>query len=261
MRTETIAIYKFNELSDDAKRVAYENWLKNRSSYIEECSELRPFLDMLKSHNVELCGWEYNDSYHDFSLLDATVNSDFCYIFMSEITGLRATKMALNLYYALTETYQAWQVGETCKYINSPLPRRISLDYVNHTGAGAEFAKNYKTSSKHLKDKNGRCIGKEIITTSTYSGSQSRYITLNNMRQMPKIERSFDGTWLGNTFSTALWDSIKSDNTLSYYEHISNAMEAIFSSLEKDEAYHRSYEYFVENHVCDDEYEEDGTVY
>ena len=69
MRTETIKIYKYHELSDDAKRRAWENGPDFSGDYSDE---YRATLEAFERvFDVSVYRWEVNDYSHDYSYIAA----------------------------------------------------------------------------------------------------------------------------------------------------------------------------------------------
>lgn len=257
MRNVSIKVFNFNELSETAKQHAYDKWSEAQEQYGYECHELEPFLALLEQAGVTVKNWHYSAHQNGFELENETINSDYNYISVNEVTGIRASKMALDLYYGLTTTKPAWEVGENQK------PRKTDLRWVKYTHCAKIYAVNYDRKHEYIRDKNGKTNAIKYINTSKKSGGISIYYELYNSNSMRTKDTCFDGTWLGAEFSHALWDSVRQNTTesFSFYDHVSVAVGAIFVALEKECEYQQSMACFVENYANENEYLENGDIF
>lgn len=257
MRNVTVKVFQFNELSQEAQERAYNDWRENQNNFGYECSELRPFLDLIEQAGVTVKNWYYGLYEHGFDIENETINTDYDYVSMNEITGMRAAKMALDLYYRLTTTKPAWEVGENQK------PRKTDLRWVKYTDCAKIYAVNYDRKQEYIRDKNGNIHAIKYINTSKRLGGTSIYYELYNSNSMKTKDTCFDGTWLGCEFTDALWNSVKENtsDSFTFYDHVSVAVGAIFKALEKECEYQQSMACFVENYANENEYLENGDIF
>ena len=257
MRNVSIKVFNFNELSETAKQHAYDKWSENQDQYDCDRHELNALLGLLEQAGVTVKNWYYSSHQNGFELENETISSDYDYISMNEITGIRASKMALDLYYGLTTTKRAWEVRENQK------PCKTDLRWVKYTDCAKQYAINYDKKLEYIRDKKGNIHAIKYINTSKHSGGTSIYYELYNSNSMKTKDTCFDGTWLGAEFSHALWNSVRQNTTdfFSFYDHVSVAVGAIFVALEKECEYQQSMACFVENYANENEYLENGSVF
>lgn len=103
-----VNVYEYDQLSDSAKQTAYENW-SGRDHY-GWYDENRKVLDFIKETvGVEVYDWSYSTYDHHYRLEEASSTTYYNYNRdydnhqdYGEITGLRAAKLAMDMYYRLT---------------------------------------------------------------------------------------------------------------------------------------------------------------
>lgn len=75
MRTETIGLYKFDELSDEAKEVAVNWWLKcEASDYVWDRNNRETLKQFEEIFPVKVTNWEYG--YHNYINFKSLVEID-----------------------------------------------------------------------------------------------------------------------------------------------------------------------------------------
>ena len=106
----TVEVFEYSQLSETAKERAYSDWSQhdNYGWY----GENRKVIQALEDEGVKLRDWNYSTHDHYYKLREA--NSDTYYNRninryedmreYGEVSGLRATKLAMTLYYRLTST-------------------------------------------------------------------------------------------------------------------------------------------------------------
>lgn len=257
MRTVTVKVFQFNELSQEAQERAYNDWRENQNNFGYECNELRPFLDLIKQAGVTVKNWYYGLYEHGFDIENETISTDYDYVSMNEITGMRAAKMALGLYYGLITTKTAWQVNDGKK------PSKTDLRWVKHIEAASVYRNNYNHLVERITDNNDNFLAFKYSNTSKHTGNTLVYYELKNSDAMKIKDTCFDGTWLGCEFTHALWDSVKENTSdgFTFYDHVSVAVGAIFKALEKECDYRQSMDCFIENYAYDTEYLKNGEIF
>ena len=107
MRTININIYQYNELSEAAKKKAFEAWQDEQQKSGFECWGLQPLLEKLSTdYNLELKTWEYDGCGHTFNVKNNSFDNSTRYeydIQWSELSGKTALKKAMRLYDELTK--------------------------------------------------------------------------------------------------------------------------------------------------------------
>lgn len=110
MRTIITKVYGYDELSAEAKEAAFNEWQSNASQHYYAWGPENE--DILKAiyaaTGVSLSDWQYDDYNYHYSLndIEKITHPEGYYAFdgnMDELCGVRAAKVALALYYQLTE--------------------------------------------------------------------------------------------------------------------------------------------------------------
>ena len=110
MRDIVIKVFGFDELSQEAQTKAHEIWVENSSQHdYGWSSENEAVLDAIAAATgVKVSDWMYNTCDYRYSIdnIEQITHPDGYYANdgnMDELVGLRAAKVALALYYQLTE--------------------------------------------------------------------------------------------------------------------------------------------------------------
>lgn len=171
MRTITTTVFGYDELSEDAKESAYDNWHTNvmQHSYAWG-SENAAILDAIKeATGVEVNDWRYDTCNYRYSLCDIEpiTHPEGYHAFdsnMDELVGVRAAKVALAIYYQLTEQRIVYgfnahtnkKVKSTTQYMSHiGKMRRSSFMEVDRCFTGYCFSETFSSELWNSIAKNG----------------------------------------------------------------------------------------------------------
>lgn len=130
MRTVETKVFNYNELSENAKEVAFENWQEQRQSMGYSWSdEVTKIVDHIENRtpirinqlNYDTVTYNY---FLDVSDCDSIDHDKY------HLTGLRAAKIALAMYYDITEE-RLYFIKGTKSYTGQKEFRYLSKDYLS----------------------------------------------------------------------------------------------------------------------------------
>lgn len=231
MRILQVKAFSYHDLSEEAKRTAFEEWLYSAGSdYYWDCENREVLKRIKESIGEVLKDWSYDSVSHHYRLDEQDLqkithaeglwNSEAN---IEEYQGIRATKVAMRIYYDLTKKTKGYAIiGD---------------------------------------DDSSRLMGKRI---STYS----EYVSNYQKKRYSKLETSescFTGYCASDTFARALWKSITEygaeSEGFTVRDHLEAAFDALFDDFVADYAHYISQEYFDENVALEYEYNEDGSLF
>jgi len=226
MKNITLQVFSFDDLSENAKQKAYEEWRSatNDISY-DWTRENREILDFISEEaGINVRDWQYDTCNYHYSLddieLERITHPEGVHEYkanMDELTGIRAAKIALNLYYQLTEERVVYGFG--------------------------------------MGDKKNK-----VKTFLRYSHSLAK----NRLSAFKSVEQCFTGYCLSETFSQALWDSVANNghnDNYSFKDHLKAAFDKLFHAFSEDMAYSESYDYFTDSECYNYDYLADGSMF
>lgn len=253
MRNFTINILQFHELSKSAQLKAYNDWLQtNRDN---ECSELEALLAILARRRITLKNYRYGVDGYDFTLKNTIINYVPSLASISDITGVRAAKWVMQLYYRLTTTNKVWRLTGS-----NEKPYRIDEKLIHTT---SKDSGGYVIRYELLMTKNNLFLGYKYSVTSNKTGRTNVYVKLRNTDYVKYKDDCFDRTSLGSNFALSLLESLRlnTSDSFSCYHHIKYAFDCVFKQIHQNAIYYQSMEGFVENYADKNEYLENGSIF
>ena len=226
MKNITLQVYAFNDLSEEAKQNAYEEWRSGAANMSYGWSgENRDVLDFIaKETGINVRDWQYDTcSYHyslDAAELERLTHPEAiyeCNSDMDELYGIRAAKVALKIYYQLTEQRIVYGFEKGDK-------KKISITWLRY---GSRFTKKRLSAFK-------------------------------------AVEQCFTGYCASDTFSRTLWNSIAKNghnDNYSFKDHLEAAFDKLFHEFSEDMAYSESYDYFADSEAHNYDYLADGSIF
>lgn len=227
--TVGVSIYPYTLLSEGAKERAYQNW-SGRENYPWH-EENRKVITALEDEGVLLDDWHYSDHDHYYKLREANESTYYNrninrYDEMreySEVTGLRATKIAMTLYYRLTSTDRAYvqKQGKRLWYRGFKPAQWV---------AGKPTTETLKWRRSKLEESNPCFTG--YIASDVFAGALWDSIRARGVCKHNTLE-----------------------------DFITDALDELFKYFEEDLDGSTSQEYFAEHVAPDYYYYEDGREY
>lgn len=221
-----VDVYEYDQLSDRAKQRAYDDW-SERDHYGWH-DENRKVLDHIKeTAGVAVHDWEYSTYTHHYHLdaADSVTYYNYSRDYdnhqdYSDITGLRAVKLAMELYYLLTET--------TVAYVQKQGKRTWYRDFAPRDWKGS------LENSPLLKWRRSRLAGRDTCFTGY-------------------IASDVFSTALWDSIKKGA-----ASDSLSLKDYIEDAFDELFKHFEEDFEASTSQEYFAAEEAQEYYYLEDG---
>ena len=116
MRTESISIYKFNELSDDKKQLVFENWRNNRYEYDWQSEWIDSLNGFAESTGITINNYELSP--YCYSYVSWTFNHDWD-LDIEALSGLRLRTWLINNWVS------QWEKGKYLDHIEGKKFRPI----------------------------------------------------------------------------------------------------------------------------------------
>ena len=112
--TRTVNVFDYNDLTDKAKEAAYYAWV-DREPYGWHDENRKVLAHINETVGVAVHDWSYSTNDYHYHLADADGSTFYnynreCdyYQGYAEVTGLKATKLAMDMYYRLTSTSRVY---------------------------------------------------------------------------------------------------------------------------------------------------------
>ncbi|MBO6225834.1 MAG: hypothetical protein J6N72_10390 [Psychrobacter sp.] len=209
MRTIEMTVFDYNELSDEAKETAFENWLEQKQrfgySWEDEVSKILKHIE--KNTPIRVEDLQYNTCNFSYYLNVTGYHGkdDDKY----HVTGLRAAKIVLAMYYEITHKTQFYVRNRDHK-------QNAVFGYTDEEYLGHEEKKRRSAFHKYSQCFTGYCDS-ETFSSALYASVKEN--TNNDFTVLDHFKIAFD----------ALFSSVVSDyeGTLSEAYFIENEAEEV----------------------------------
>lgn len=221
MREVIISLFNYDELSQDAKDVAFDNWQSDASQMPYAFGdEVRSIIAFIKENSsIGLVNWKYDNCGYDYDIEVDVAHADYSQEYLG-LTGFRAAKAALAIYYDLVLNKQVF---------------------------GATFSQSQEES------------GKFEYTEVKYKKLMKKYRHSVFLKANLSMTGYCSGELFTSRLLRSVKDN--TSDSFSLKDHLQVAFNAFFDDILNDMDYLESREYFEENNAYEYEYEEDGSVF